>query len=145
MHRNPVDPLYSTGKPQDAESKVYQIQGLAIAGLAATEPGLNLSNTPLAILSTFETIGRLAGEVAETLSEVEFARQRVERSAPTVAPSDEVKMMRMENLVGALKVMAEDFKELGNDDPIGRDRRDAVIGLAEAMAAVIDGGPVKLA
>jgi len=46
--------------------------------------------------------------------------------------------LKLANLVGALKVVAEEFKGMGNDDPIGRDRRDAVIGLAEAMAAVVD-------
>jgi len=140
--RTPVDPIYSTGKPEDAELKVYRIQGLAIAGMASTEPVLRLENTPLAIVSAFETIARLADEVTDMMAEDQGARRRAERSAPPVTSSDEdafeVKMVRMENLVGALKVVSEEFKGMGNDDPIGRDRRDAVIGLAEAMAAVID-------
>ena len=75
-HRTPVDPLYATRKPQDAESKVYQIQGLAIAGLASTEPVLNLANTQLAIVATFETIARLADEVTDILAEQESAARR---------------------------------------------------------------------
>jgi hypothetical protein len=141
------DPVYGKGAAgDDAEMKVYRIQGLAIAGLASTDPVFNLANPTLAIQSTFETIARLAGEATEMMADDVSAWRGAERRAPPVAPPVatshenifEVKMVRMENLVGALKVVAEEFKGMGNDTPIGRDRRDAVVGLAEAMAAVID-------
>lgn len=48
------------------------------------------------------------------------------------------------NLVAALQVVAVDIVHLSPGDPIGKDRRDAIIGIGDAMGRIVEGVDKRL-
>jgi hypothetical protein len=80
----PPSPIYTNSLPIGAEERAFQLQHLALIGLAATDSNLEVRNLDGAMGSLFEVMARLAEELA---GDVEYLQHSLRAKTAKADPA----------------------------------------------------------